>query len=294
MVYATRAAHVYEQNGSILLADGRGLQSDYGAAGTACGTHAANSAVSQVTAMQLPRIQASRTLEMENQIIRDETARIQAEIEYRELLIRQQQSAIARAQAQTHTPNAATRYHDVHSATASHYVPQSQHRSYAQPSVNYEHYTQQPVYGSSPQSHQSQQVPVQAQAYTSAPQAIHQTVVHQVVQPPIVSQMGPEHRPLYEVKPVRGACYPRTSIGTGHPTGPLGQVMEIHHRGENVNLDPLLPNTYPPSDFVPVPQERDNYHRTSVYAASGLPMDMAGYASPRGWIERIKHQRPGF
>lgn len=100
------------------------------------------------------------------------------------------------------------------------------------------------------------------------------------------------HRTEYEVRPIAGSRYPRTSIGTGHPQGPLGEVVQVRYRGDNCDLSPLLPCTYPPRTDVPNPEDGDRYHRTSVYAASGLPIDMAAYASPAAWKERVQHQRP--
>jgi hypothetical protein len=96
----------------------------------------------------------------------------------------------------------------------------------------------------------------------------------------------------YEIKPIPGVRYPRTSIGAGHPAGPLAEVVPVRYRGDCVDLSPLLPCTYPPQQFVLNAEDNDRYHRTSVYAASGLPIDMAAYASPGAWKERVQHQRP--
>lgn len=103
---------------------------------------------------------------------------------------------------------------------------------------------------------------------------------------------NPAQRTEYEVRPIAGVRYPRTSIGASHPRGPLGQVVQVRYRGDNVDLSPLLPCTYPPHTDVTNPEDNDRYHRTSVYAASGLPIDMAAYASVPAWRERVQHQRP--
>jgi hypothetical protein len=101
-----------------------------------------------------------------------------------------------------------------------------------------------------------------------------------------------QDRIAYEVKPLPGVRYPRTSIGAGHPAGPLGEVVQVRYRGDNTDLSPLLPCTYAPNQYVNNPEDGDRYHRTSVYAASGLPIDMAAWASPGAWKERVQHQRP--
>eukprot|EP00397_Hematodinium_sp_SG-2012_P039696 GEMP01043378.1.p1 GENE.GEMP01043378.1~~GEMP01043378.1.p1 ORF type:complete len:248 (+),score=57.34 GEMP01043378.1:89-832(+) len=101
-------------------------------------------------------------------------------------------------------------------------------------------------------------------------------------------QTGPN-----EVRPIPGVGIPRSSIGAGHPRGPIAQVVQKPlARGAEADLSPLLPCTYPPNQHVTNPSDGDLYHRTSVYAASGLPIDMPAYTGPRTWTERMHHARP--
>eukprot|EP00397_Hematodinium_sp_SG-2012_P057026 GEMP01070914.1.p1 GENE.GEMP01070914.1~~GEMP01070914.1.p1 ORF type:complete len:207 (+),score=38.82 GEMP01070914.1:176-796(+) len=85
--------------------------------------------------------------------------------------------------------------------------------------------------------------------------------------------------------------YPRSSIGTGHPVGFLqspqaGQpIMQ-----RMVDLSPLLPAYQP--QIQGVPAESDFYHRTSVYAASGVPFDLPSHAKASTWVQRVQHGRP--
>lgn len=109
---------------------------------------------------------------------------------------------------------------------------------------------------------------------------------------PTNGQGNQNDRIAYEVRPIPGVRYPRTSIGAGHPAGPLGVLEQVRYRGDNTDLSPLLPCTYPPNQYVNNTDDGDRYHRTSVYAASGLPIDMAAWASPGAWKERVQHQRP--
>lgn len=96
----------------------------------------------------------------------------------------------------------------------------------------------------------------------------------------------------YEVKPFDGVGVPRTSIGAGHPRGQIAGLVEKRFRGDRTDLSPLLPCTIPPHTHVMNREDGDQYHRTSVYVASGLPMDMPSYCSPRSWKERSQFQRP--
>eukprot|EP00397_Hematodinium_sp_SG-2012_P025437 GEMP01026575.1.p1 GENE.GEMP01026575.1~~GEMP01026575.1.p1 ORF type:complete len:315 (+),score=53.87 GEMP01026575.1:75-1019(+) len=112
--------------------------------------------------------------------------------------------------------------------------------------------------------------------------------LNQYQQYALETQTGP-----YEVKPIPGAGVPRASIGTGHPRGPIAQVVpKPVVRGAEADLSPLLPCTYPANQYVVNPPDGDHYHRTSVYAASGLPIDMPAYTGPRTWTERMQHARP--
>jgi len=96
-----------------------------------------------------------------------------------------------------------------------------------------------------------------------------------------------------EVVPRQGVSYPRTSIGLGHPSGPLSQCIDVRaHCPPSADLSPLLPGRIPPTECVLNPADGDRFHRTSVYAASGVPMDMPAYAGARSWGARLRVGRP--
>lgn len=95
----------------------------------------------------------------------------------------------------------------------------------------------------------------------------------------------------YEVVPRQGVTYPRTSIGLGHPPGPLSQHVQGQYQGA-ADLSPLLPGRIPPKEFVVNPSDGDHFHRTSVYAASGVPIDMPAYSGAQTWNARMHYQRP--
>lgn len=90
-----------------------------------------------------------------------------------------------------------------------------------------------------------------------------------------------------EVVPKQGVVVPRTSIGTGHPNGDIAVTVTVKERGEDADLTPLLPATQPPVQYVKNPEDGDHYHRTSVYAASGLPLDVPAHSSSDTWTERM-------
>jgi len=74
-----------------------------------------------------------------------------------------------------------------------------------------------------------------------------------------------------------GGIYSSGSGGQGGGSRPVEQ---------DDTLDPLLPCTYPPNVSVDI--GNDTFHRTSTYAASGLPIDMPTYSSPTSWSSRMK------
>merc|ERR1712097_87137 len=46
---------------------------------------------------------------------------------------------------------------------------------------------------------------------------------------PTNGQGNQNDRIAYEVKPIPGVRYPRTSIGAGHPAGPLGVLEQVRY-----------------------------------------------------------------
>lgn len=90
-----------------------------------------------------------------------------------------------------------------------------------------------------------------------------------------------------------GLVFPRSSIGTGHPIGLQATprtANPILNQRPAVDLSPLMPGAQPQVRYVQAPN--DTYHRTSVYAASGVPVDVPSFARGETWSNRVQQGRP--
>jgi hypothetical protein len=236
----------------FFLANGDGLYGDYGQTGAANGEQCSRNAAHTVAAIQLPRLPATRDLE---------------------------------TNPNPHPPRIVNQMAANH---AGGYRPSAPAGNVG--GVSYTQ-TSAPVYGSAPHHHTGNSA---SQVAYERQQGAHYGggggLNYHSARPNYGQGRQNDHI-AHEVKPLPGVRYPRTSIGAGHPAGPLGNLVEVRYRGDNTDLSPLLPCTYPPQQYVNNPEDRDQYHRTSVYAASGLPIDMAAWASPGAWKERVQHQR---
>jgi len=99
------------------------------------------------------------------------------------------------------------------------------------------------------------------------------------------------HASAYHPAAGSGYIYSADSRAAGpaggiYSSGSGGQGGGSRTVEQDDTLDPLLPCTFPPNVSVDI--GNDTFHRTSTYAASGLPIDMPTYSSPTSWSSRMK------